>query len=628
MIRGVLIALFASVLHAPAAGGAVLPDSVLVLDAVEVAAERVRFGASTVVTGRDDLHRALATLGIGTLRRGLSLAPDLVFDGFKRADIGVVVDGERYHSACPNRMDPPTSLALPIEITSVTREASACEIGSGLAGRVALERSRPAEAWRARGGMTSMLGSGQDANGTLALEGRRNRLAGRWARGRSYTDGRGRDFGELYGFRTGDVDYSQADVSLRGELGAFAYGVQHSVTRDVPFPYLLMDERDNRLTNVSLSARGQKVYLNRDTHLMDNGLRTSIAMTRMSTDADQTTVGATGRAGPMHYEGFFRRWKVDNVIAMGASRLANAMIPDVKQGSVEASGTRAFGTVTVSVRAGWSRVAIGDRDALTHHLLLEPGAHNARTFFPFAISAGGYWPERQGLRPGFTVEAASEAPTLEQLYITVQRPGAPATRKPDWVGNPTLDPTLRVTARASVRHRLGIIEGHLSHLSGYVLPVAARAGDVRFLTYRGIEAAIAAIDLRVTTGPAELLARWASGQNLDSGGPLPEMPPLQGSLTLRSPPMRGAHAFARVSGATRARRVDVTLGETPTPAWASLDLGARWEESPGLTVELEVDNVTDALYTRHLSYLRDPFAAGLRVWEPGRMVRMMVTFDR
>jgi len=47
-----------------------------------------------------------------------------------------------------------------------------------------------------------------------------------------------------------------------------------------------------------------------------------------------------------------------------------------------------------------------------------------------------------------------------------------------------------------------------------------------------------------------------------------------------------------------------------------------------VNLALEVENVTDALYTHHLSYLRDPFAAGLRVWEPGRIVRLTASFDR
>lgn len=628
MNRWLLLACCLAALLIPRPGRASRPDTILVLEPIDVAAERIRFGTSTVTLGREDLNRALEALGLMMVRRGIPLSSDLSFEGFKRADIGVVVDGERYHCACPNRMDPPTSLAIPIEIATVTREASSAEPGASLAGRVSLERARPADGWGVNGGLSSMLGSEQDVNGSVALEGRRHRLAARWAQGRSYADARGRDFGTLYGFRAGDVDYAQGDVALRGETGAFAWGAQHSTTRDVPFASLLMDERDNRLTSVSVAAWGHKLYANRASHLMDNGLRTSTATMRMSTDADQTTVGASGRAGPLAYEAFFRRWDADNVISTATARVDNPMLPDVRQWAANLSASRELGPVTASLRAGWTRVAVGDRPALAHHRILTPGASDERTFVPFAVSAGASAPERAGLRPGVSLEAVSEQPGIEQLYITVRRPGMPAMRKPDWVGNPTLDAARRLTARVTLRHALGTLEGHVSRLSDHVLPVAASSGLLRLQTFRGVEALVAALSLRAAAGPAELQGAWTSGQDLSADGPLAEIAPLAGSLTLRAPGLAGLRAFARGSGATRARRVDAALGETPTAAWARLDLGARWDGIPGASVEAEIENVTDVLYTQHLSYLRDPFSAGLRVWEPGRVFRLMVSFDR
>jgi len=45
------------------------------------------------------------------------------------------------------------------------------------------------------------------------------------------------------------------------------------------------------------------------------------------------------------------------------------------------------------------------------------------------------------------------------------------------------------------------------------------------------------------------------------------------------------------------------------------------------SVLLEVTNVTDARYYHHLSFFRDPFAAGVHVYEPGRVVRLGLRFD-
>ncbi len=43
--------------------------------------------------------------------------------------------------------------------------------------------------------------------------------------------------------------------------------------------------------------------------------------------------------------------------------------------------------------------------------------------------------------------------------------------------------------------------------------------------------------------------------------------------------------------------------------------------------KLEIVNLFDAHYYQHLSYQRDPFAAGLHVYEPGRMVRLSVAYE-
>ena len=43
-----------------------------------------------------------------------------------------------------------------------------------------------------------------------------------------------------------------------------------------------------------------------------------------------------------------------------------------------------------------------------------------------------------------------------------------------------------------------------------------------------------------------------------------------------------------------------------------------------LLVTLEVDNITNELYYQHLSYLRNPFASGASVWEPGVTVTLGV----
>jgi iron complex outermembrane receptor protein len=45
-----------------------------------------------------------------------------------------------------------------------------------------------------------------------------------------------------------------------------------------------------------------------------------------------------------------------------------------------------------------------------------------------------------------------------------------------------------------------------------------------------------------------------------------------------------------------------------------------------LAIVLQLDNLTSELYSEHLSYLRDPFAAGAKVFAPGRTLRVALSY--
>ena len=72
--------------------------------------------------------------------------------------------------------------------------------------------------------------------------------------------------------------------------------------------------------------------------------------------------------------------------------------------------------------------------------------------------------------------------------------------------------------------------------------------------------------------------------------------------------------------------MDEVVDETSTGAWNRLDLGLDYERA-GYRFSLSLENLTNVLYTQHLSYQRNPFASGLRVFEPGRMIRITAGFD-
>lgn len=590
------------------------------LDSITVVARRVHWGASAAVTSRADLQRTLEQLGITGVRRGTPLATDLYADGFKRADLGVTVDGERYHCACPNRMDPPTSLAIPIELAAVAWDRTSAAPGAGLAGRLALQRAEPGEDLRLRAAAEGDVLRARDGNGAFALEGRRQRLSARFAAGESYADGGGSSFHDRYGFRDEHVRYSQADAAWRGAAGGLAWGVQGTRTRDVPYAYLLMDERVNDLWNASLAGRGAKVYANHARHLMDNGLRASTM--GMTTTANQTTVGALARARGTELEAFGREWDARNTIATPMRRSENHLLPRYRQWSLTAARRDRLGGWTLASRLAVTRASIGDGSVLPFLRTLHAGAEGARVFAPFALGLSRTAGPQGAL--GVLAEVASEPPTAEQLWITVRRP-VMMPRKADWAGNPELAAPLRASLRGQWDARLARLELGGSWVEGYVLPVARAAGGVPYLTYRNVDAALLSGRADGRLGWAEWSTSYTLGWNLAARTVLAEIAPFTAGLTARPPLARGLQGLVRVETAAAQDRLDRALGETRTVAWGRLDAGLTWTPRDGAALTLEVINVTDALYAQHLSFLRDPFASGLRVTEPGRTLRLAVS---
>lgn len=611
---------------ATAFAGVAAAETVYPLDSITVVARRVTFGSSAAISSREDLNRSLERLGLSLVRRGVALGTDLYADGFKRGDVAVVVDGERYHCACPNRMDPPTSLAIPIELADASWDRASGGLGAGLAGRLALRREAPSEEWRERGAAEGDLLRSRDGSASFALEGRGQRLSGRVMAGASYEDGGGSSFRDRYGFRDEHVRYGQGDLAWRGARGRAAWGVQGTVTRDVPYAYLLMDERVNDLWNASFAYGDLKAYASHARHLMDNGLRTSSApgpmAMGMSTAADQTTIGLLGRAAGADLEAWGREWNANNTIATRMRRAENHLMPRYRQWAVNAARKFAAGPLAVLARAGLTRAGIGDGAALARYRALHPEAGGERWFAPFALSAtrsfgsAAHW--------SAMAEMASEPPGAEQLYITVRRPMMAVVR-PDWTGNPELAAPLRAALRGQLHTRLATLELGGSWVDGYVMPIAGRAGTTPHVTYANADAALLSGRASGRLAWAEWTLAYTLGWNLEARTELAEVAPFAARLVARPPLGAGVEGLVRIETAARQYRVDESLGETGTPAWGRLDLGLGWSPRPGARTSLEVVNVTDALYGEHLSYARDPFAAGVRVMSPGRTVRLALS---
>ncbi len=606
---------------APASRAAPVPARVATTDTVVVVGQRpLAAFESKVVTPGQDLAAVLQATPFVMVTRGAAGVSDLYADGFRRHDLTVTVDGERCDTACPNRMDTRLGQIDLLEISDVGLSRDGSSLQSGLGGSVSLHRRLPGSAWRAEGRAEGLAGHAESVDGSFAVEGRGLRLATRWRQIEAYTDADGRTFADLYGFARTPASAIR-EVRVQAKLKHGDLRASHERSRDLLFPYLLMDERENDHFEVSGSWRGHRVYLNRTEHLMDNALRTAAAMTRMTTDAENTMFGVVGD----RYEFYARRWDARNDIVPAANPMAatrSHMLPDVRRlGLSVRHELGAAGQPWLVARLGLVRTKAHDEAQAPMFLRVHGDAELEKWSVPFGVtvSRSRLW---SGLAWSAAAELAADAPGLEQQFIVVDKPGT----TPDWVGNPGLsDPlrgTLRLTA-ASGRVRAEVFGTRVRDYPNLVRRLVAGAP---VQTYDGVQVLLAGATVRAAWRLADAGVTWNWGEQTDNDTPLSEIQPVMVDVGLRTPEWKGCRGHLMYRHAAGQGRVDPAQDEEPTGAWNRLDLGVvmAWD---GVRYALALDNATNALHTQHLSYQRNPFAAGTRVYEPGRTARLSASFE-
>ncbi len=235
---------------------------------------------------------------------------------------------------------------------------------------------------------------------------------------------------------------------------------------------------------------------------------------------------------------------------------------------------------------------------------------------------------------GHTVRVADP----QERFFALRRMGS------DWVGNPFLVPTRNTGVEVGASWRTGILflnaVVHRDALSDTVgVYDQARVNTVPGVTnlsarsYRSVDATLTGAEVQAVASISDRLfasadvsyvqgrqaANPAAGVNSEW---LAEMPPTRSRVALRYEQRvtRGS-LFAEIEGIYSAEQshVDTDLHESETPAYALL--GARVGGSfRRARFSVGLSNLLDRTYTEHLSYQRDPFRTGAKVYEPGRNV--------
>jgi len=607
-----------------------------------------------------DLGEALKNVeGLTTVRKG-AIANDVVLRGLQRDNINVFVDGVRLHGACPNRMDPPAFHFdfAEIERVRVIKGPYDLENPGSLGGLVEVITRGPGKGPGADLSLTYGSFDRFDASAVGSYGG--ERVDGLLGYAYKVSDvpesGDGRLITDIYPasspnrYRPDAVDSRAYEISTGwGKLGLdlteklrteLAYSYQDA--DHVLYPYLKMDADYDRTHRLNWSLRGEhlservgeavlQVYWDRVDHRMDDRLRQSaVGKPRdysMLTDATTWVVGAkataslavgpgTLRTGIDHYS---RNWDADNrraMFTMAQPYTRLNMIPDVTTRNLGVFGEYEWPLADRLVLRGGVRGDLTriEADQRNNASLLDDDAD-------FAEASGNLqltWTAAEGLELFAGAGRGVRPPDAQELYLDV--PAMPPAVT--WRGNPGLHASVNHQADFGLKYATGRLYLTGSLFYGRVDDFVSLYSPSAFLkSYRNIDASFWGGEIGAQASlPLDLFLKaslsYTEGRNEDEDRPLAEIPPLEGSLALRYDVDTW---FVELSEnfAARQDRVDSSLNEEETPGWMTTDFRAGLKYGV-LSFYVGVENLLDKHYFSHLSYLRDPFASGVKVPETGR----------
>ncbi len=530
---------------------------------------------------KDDPINGLKVLGGDFIRRGPKFASDVYFHGFKSSQMSIVIDGERFPPACPNRMDVSLVRINPLETDEIMVNSTP-NIQSGLGGGIYVKRRTPSLRTLILTYIKLSALSERSLEFAGAFERSNYGVYIRHSVSSTYLNGAGKDFPELYGYKD-DVkeQYKTYEFSFTGKYGGIKYHTGVWYYKDVLFPYLRMDERENLAFSLSASISGNKVYFNYTKHKMDNALRKYSSY--MMTDAEGMNLGLSGR----FYEIYYHKWDAYNYMGY----IKSHMIPDISLLRGVLSFKRELINLNFNMHFGVETSKRGSESWFSDGL---------RFFVPFGASVS---------YKNVSIYTLSEPPDLKELYIDL----------PKWKGNYRLKQPMN--AGISIDFTGYLLS--LNIFANYVLNYVRMIRYDNITTYDNTNAFITGLSLKLTERYFDIVVNYDYAQDIKHDIPLAEILPLRITATLYTPSVLNFQGFLRLNYEDAQVRVDTSLNEIPSGSWKTVDLGLKLPLK-NITFEITTFNLFNTVYYRHLSYIRNPFSRGVKVYEPGRRVELTV----
>ncbi|ADC88806.1 outer membrane insertion C-terminal signal [Thermocrinis albus DSM 14484] len=634
----------------------------ILLKELEVRAKKTHFQDSLEIrevreSSAKDVGEAVQKLeGIWKIRKG-GIANDPVLRGFYRDNINVLIDGVRIYGACPNRMDPPAFHVDFSEVKKIEVIKGPYDVRNqgSMAGLIEIITKEPEKGFHLQ--LNASAGSFNFINLSPVISYADDRFFGlagySYKYSKPYKDGDGKKFTEYTNYKPQFMNSKAFEINTYWIKMGFKPVEKHSLelsytkqdARHVLYPYLMMDaiydktDRFNigyRIDNISDTLKDLRFqfYYNKVDHWMDDRYRTSAGsnLWSMATDAQTKTYGGRLEASfgslLVGLEAYKRNWDAVNYMGMDTQYI----VPDVDvknlgiYGEYRKSVTPKLRAVvglrldTTKTEADGSKANINlyktyKNTTSTSKTDTYPSG-NVQLFYTFSPQ----WELFLG------VGHAVRVPDPQERYFALKRMNAP-----DWVGNPELKPSRNTQVDLGIRYNNGRIHSKLTLFYSYVqdyITLHKVVGPIKSaMSYTNVDAYFFGGELenRVALtdkiffygGLSYVQARKETdpSKNILSSR-VAEIPPARVRLSLRYDTGMYFGEVETILSATQ-YRVDTDLKEQRTSGYGvvNVKVGGSYR---GLTLTAGVDNLFDKKYYDYLSYLRNPFKAGVKVPEPGR----------
>ena len=611
-----------------------------------------------------DLGEALDSLdGISIIRKG-AIANDILLRGFNRDNINVLIDGTRLYGACPNRMDPAPFHIDFAEISkiSVTKGPFDVRNAGSLGGTINTKTMVPDQGFHAA--FNGTAGSFENVNGALygsaASEKKDISLGYSYRHSLPYEDGSGNKITQLYPDTSPNRYLPDQEDEKAYLINTFwvKFGLNTTddqrmelhFTRqeadDVIYPYLLMDAVYDNTNRVSWSYEidtpggfiknaGIKLYWNNVRHDMTDERRASstgfASGYSMRTFAETETYGAQLNMEAdieksrlsFGIDYYLRNWDAETTLPTGTQ---NSMPDvDISNFGLYAENMRTLRDdlmLTAGLRLDYTDSQANIDRSSVYQMY---NSNSDRDTDDFLLS--GNIQLLHTIKEDFDIFAgagiSSRPPDPAERYFALLRP----MTKPNWVGNPGLDPVENREIDMGVKYANGKFRGKLtlyySDVNDYISVVNSPGdGEIKpAKSYENVDASFYGGELTWNLVMSESFylgggLSLTNGRNDTTGEPLPEVPPLGGKFAVGFDRNTWS-AELSTEFAERQDRVSSSLGETATPGWAVLHFTTGMT-SENMAVRISVRNILDKQYEKNLSYQRDPFRSGIIVPESGR----------